>query len=254
MKRKLLCFTMITLAISTASHAGVYKGEGGFSNPGAYQTQSSTCYNSGNNRANMLKDGIYVGVGAGYDSYRVRASVNANDGLGDNIQSNTTVNPAGFMGGVFLGWGRYLTNYFYLGGELFGDFSKATVSENDTFTDPDTTIVYTGKISSKGAFGINFHPGFALTPSTLLFVRLGYIRGGFRTQETSTGLSINNNSTNWVNGFDYGIGVETSLCDNFSLRSEFTHSNFKSFTINSTNTRYSPSNNQYKMDLVFHFA
>jgi len=248
-KLSMLTLSMIAasaLLASTASLAANYKGD--FKGEGAIP--AAPCP-----QEKGLSDGFYLGVGVGYDSYRMRQNVNLTDSVGNNMNQNPALNATGWMGGLFGGYGQYMTNSnIYLGGELFANLSNASTTQTVTGSAAGGGAAnYYTNTSGNGSYGISFIPGVKITNNTLLYVRGGYIRTKFEVKEsTSTGFSSSNN--NWQNGWNYGVGLESAIYDNWSVRTEYTHANFSSYTISASGTKVTPSDNQVMLGLLYHFT
>lgn len=207
-----------------------------------------------------LKDGFYVGAQAGYDAYRVRESTTgaATGPLGTTtVSSNPAVAATGWVGGLFVGYGRYLTDLFYLGGEIFADYSGAQENHNtgvSTTLGGGATGNLSTKIEARGSAGLGLLPGIKLNDTSLGYVRLGWNWVNMKATQDFTGTtgSASGSNTDTTNGFVFGFGLETLLWDNWSVRGEFDHTYYKSF--NAGSTSYDPSDNQYTMGILYHFA
>lgn len=191
----------------------------------------------------MLKDGFYVGGQVGYDSYRVRQSVD----LGAGATANPVVNPTGFVGGLFLGYGQYMNNWFYLAGEIFGNYSGAETSWSGNIGG----TAYSSKFEADNSeYGISLLPGVKLNDTSLGYIRLGWNWARLKASETTT---TSTSETNTQSGFNYGLGIETLVYDNWSVRTEYSHTNYNSFSTD-FGTKFSPSDNQFMLGLIYHFA
>jgi outer membrane immunogenic protein len=202
----------------------------------------------------QLMDGFYVGAQVGYDNYSTRetTSVAPALSLGGTINGNPSVAANGWVGGLFLGYGMYFSNLYYLGLEVFGNGSGASESHNFTASNGDS---YNNKFTVGGSYGISLLPGIKLSNATLGYIRLGYNRASMKGQETSTPAGTGgtyDSKSQWQGGFNYGLGMETYVYQNFSVRTEYTHTNYSSFS--NTYTKYSPSDNQFMLGLIYHFA
>jgi len=186
----------------------------------------------------MLRDGAYAGVQVGYDSYRVRESISTS-----GATANPVINATGFVGGLLAGYGRYMDN-FYLGGEIFVNQSGA----DSSFSITDATIgTYTSKFTARTAYGLGILPGVRLNDTSLGYIRLGYNWSKLKLQEPGTSKS------NTSGGFNYGLGLETLLVDNWSLRTEYSHTDYNSFST-ALGTNVKPADNQFMLGLLYHFA
>jgi len=198
----------------------------------------------------QLMDGFYVGVQGGYDVYDVNVTANV-PGTGTN---NIDLNANGWVGGLMLGYGQYFSNMYYLGGEIFGNYSNA--SENLTTTDNTAVpaIVYNGKINVNGSYGLALLPGVKLNDTTLGYLRVGYSWASIKYQDSMTGAG-SASKTNTSGGWAYGLGMETLLSGNWSLRTEYTYTNYNSYnTALGSGTNVDPSDNQFMLGLIYHFA
>ncbi|VVC75663.1 hypothetical protein AQUSIP_09530 [Aquicella siphonis] len=224
----------------------------------------------------MLHDGFYVGVGVGYDSYRIHQSSNvdfvdvASNSVLDSSSLALNHSATGWMGGLFAGYGRYF-DWFYLGAELNANTSNAdtTWTSSTTVGDPDSS--YYAKMKARTSYGVALLPGIKVNDSSLFYARLGYLRSNFKVTETYTNVfdantATTRSSSDWRNGFNYGVGIETYVAENVSVRGEFTHTSFNSTSVSqsitsadnttrlASNSKFKPSNNEYMLSLLYHFA
>jgi opacity protein-like surface antigen len=221
----------------------------------------------------LLRDGFYLGAQVGYDAYRVRASstVNFPAGVGGatagaNYSANPVIASNGFAGGIFGGYGMYWNNWYYLGAEVFFDGSAASQAQNVSTTVNGvaasvTRSVYE-KVSTGASWGISVLPGLKVNDSTLTYVRLGYNQAKLKGQSTytvsstaagTTGATASASKNTWQGGFNYGLGIETAVYPLVSVRSEYSHTGYNSFS-DSNGTKYSASDNQLMVSLIYHFA
>lgn len=203
----------------------------------------------------ILKEGTYIGLGGGYDSYKIREKIPLNSS-NINAMSNPAINGTGLVAELFGGYGHYFNNNLYLGGEVLLSQSFVYQNANSTITSGGNSIGYRSKFIVNTHYGFSLLPGLKLNDSSLLFVRLGYYLARLKGQESRTindGTPITNNTSNWSGGLGYGLGLEEAITDNFSLRGEYTHIDYRSFAASATsNTKYSPSNNQFMFSLLYH--
>jgi opacity protein-like surface antigen len=235
----------------------------------------------------MLHDGFYIGVGVGYDSYRVHTSTNTSveditvpgaPVLLASSAASSNDSATGWMGGIFAGYGRYF-DWFYIAAELNANTSNADSTSSFTatdFTDGDTASGYV-RLKARGSYGIALLPGIKLNDSSLLYVRLAYLRTNFKANANFTdvdgagvtNLSLAGSSNEWRNGFNYGVGIETAIAEDVSIRGEFDHTSFNSKSANGSftgtsipgpiitanlNDKFNVSNNEFMLSLLYHFA
>ncbi len=55
-----------------------------------------------------------------------------------------------------------------------------------------------------------------------------------------------------LNGIDYGLGFETLLVKNISLRGEFKHSDYRGNMIVNTGANFAPSDNMATLGIIYH--
>ena len=256
MKKQLrlsLISSPVLLAATTACFAGSYKGE---NYKGEAMAPCPTPL--------MLKDGFYLGAQVGYDNYRTRNSISAATDT-ETFSANPALSANGWVGGLFGGYGQYFNEMYYLAGELFVNTSGASSASTTTHTYVGTNSdsLYT-KTSVGTSWGVSLLPGLKLNDASLLYVRLGYNQADLKGQANATfnGVSLGSVSkTTWRGGFNYGLGIESAFYPNWSVRTEFNHTNYGSFSNNVTvaglgtgSANYSPSDNQFMVGLSYHFA
>lgn len=196
-------------------------------------------------------DGFYVGAQGGYDSYRIKQKIT---GIGTFSAIGSVT---GWMGGLFAGYGRYINN-FYLGGELLGNYdgaSNKTLSANDNAGD-----VVSQKIKVNATWGASLIPGLRINDTSLAYLRLGYDWSNFKVTDAGTSAladaSFSFSKSVTKGGWDLGVGMETLICGNFSIRGEYNHVWYKSFSANTivTSQEFKPSDNQFAVGALYHFT
>src|ERR1700679_1871975 len=102
---------------------------------------------------------------------------------------------------------------------------------------------------------ICFLSGLKINKKTLGYIRLGYNWSKIDTNEVHSDPdsfnSLEYNQSNVSTGFSYGLGIESAFSNDFSLRAEYTHTNYSSFDTNA-GTEIVPSNNQFMLSLIHH--
>lgn len=234
------------LLASTAGFAANYKGE-------TYKDQPmAPCPVE-----KVLKDGFYVGAQVGYDSYKATNSFNVTDASGTvNANGSITTNATGWAGGLFAGYGQYFQDAYYLAAEILVNTSGASQSNNFTVTTSGVGGSATSKFSANTSWGIRILPGIKLNTSTLLYIPLGWMDASLKGTTTLSNiggtLTASTSKSGYQGGFVYGLGFETAVYENFSLRGEYTHTNYNSFS--SGGVKWSPYDNQVMLGLSYHFA
>lgn len=209
----------------------------------------------------ILKDGLYFGVQAGYDAYRI---VNDADFLDTDVSLVFGFDPVlsvnGPVGGAFLGFGHYFSSFYntYLGFEIFGNGSGAGTDAQilDYVVSGPAFIKYSTDLQVKSNYGLSLLPGIKLNNATLFYVRLGYNWTNIDVNDyilLNQGLVANSIYDVTSSGFNYGLGVETAVVPNVSIRAEYTHTDYSSFTTY-LGTKISPQDNQYMLGLILHLG
>lgn len=191
-----------------------------------------------------IQHGFYLGGQLGYDYYRVRQNVNLGPGL---LVTNPAYAATGFMGGIFAGYGQYFYDWWYLGIEAAADFTNA----NTTWLASDSLGSYSSKYSAFSSWNLSLLPGIRMNLTSLLYVRLGLAWDRVKTQENSNVLAVN--TTKWSNGFMYGLGLESVLSGNWSVRTEYNHTTNNAFTT-AMGSNFKPADNQVLIGLIYHFV
>lgn len=251
--QKTLLAVLSAAAITIASPvmAANYKGEG-FAAPAPCPT------------VNALKDGFYVGLQGGYDSYNVRQSGSSTrtnaDGVVNATSSSQTHNPNGWVGGALVGYGQYFET-FYLGAEAMINASSAETSGNSALSssDADSTATITANTNFKvnSSYGLALLPGVKLNDSTLGYIRLGYNWANMKAKvnfvdSTAPESTIAASKSNTQGGWVYGLGMESAFYQNFSARAEYSYTDYNSF--NAGGSSFSPSDNQFMLALIYHIV
>lgn len=237
-----------SMLISTASFAAAnYKGEGNYK--GETMAPVAPC------NSLTLKDGFYVGLQGGYDSYRARRTESFTDSDGDRFASSNVQNATGFVGGLFAGYGKYFDN-FYLGAEIFANGSGAEATNSFNSSNDGQNVSGSIKTTVGASYGVALLPGLKLNDSSLGYIRLGYNRANLKGQESFTddGVTASTSKSNTQGGFNYGVGIETAIAQNVSLRGEYSHTDYGSFSNANAGSKYTFTDNQFMLGLNYHFS
>lgn len=195
-----------------------------------------------------LLTGSYIGVQAGYGSYRVNNSINSPGGT--TLTSNYPGLASNWTAGALIGYGRTIGSLFYLGGEIF--INANNFQQDFSVSSGAGPTVYTNQTLNGPTAGFGLLPGIRFTESTLTFVRLGWNRTIFKTNETITG-SDNGGVSNARSGFVFGVGLETLITTNYSVRGEFDHTYYNQYNTYAVyNTVVNPSSNQFMVSFIYH--
>lgn len=209
----------------------------------------------------MLKTGWYLGLQGGYESYRIRTELESAtiDGIG--FAANPVFAANGWVGGLFLGYGQMFNDWFYLGGEVFGNISGAEQTQTFVVDTADGDNI-SNTFDIDGSWGVGLLPGVKMTDSTLTYIRLGWNWASIKASATvadTDGTTVTGSTTNTSNGFVFGFGMETLVMDNWSLRGEFDHTWYSNFNALSASSgvgtiEIKPSDNQFMAAVIYHFG
>ncbi len=195
-----------------------------------------------------LMTGSYIGVQTGYGSYRVNNSINSP--AGTSITSNYPASASNWTAGALFGYGKMISSMFYLGGEIF--INANNFQQDFSYTNGPAPTTYTNQTLNGPTWGIGLLPGIRFQESALTYVRLGWNSTIFKTNETATG-AVNGNVSNRESGFVFGVGIETLITTNYSVRGEFDHTYYTSYnTFSVYNTVVNPSSNQFMLSFIYH--
>lgn len=194
----------------------------------------------------------YIGLQIGYDSYRVRDKLFRS--LPINVQHTAIINATGPVGGLLLGFGYFIRNFYYIGAEVFGNYSGADTRINTIVNFP--TINYFFKIRTRSSWGVALLPGIKLADTALFYIRLGANWANFKAEEVGNLLGSNfyNTKTHTGSGFNFGFGIETLIDGPWSLRGEYTHTAYSSFRMPTKVTMNHPSDNQVMLAGLYRFC
>ena len=197
----------------------------------------------------LLKDGFYLGAEVGYDAYRIRESFDLNPGIA--LSGSNSTSATGFNGGLMLGYAQDMSDVFRLGGEIF--VRHSTADNTDHLAAGVSTS--STKLEANNSYGVSLMPGIKLSNSAVVFAKVGYVRTDLKGTATysNSGLESRETASQWVNGIEYGVGMEIAATDNVSLRGDYTYANYNNWHTSSL-SRFSPSNNSFNLGVIYHFA
>lgn len=179
--------------------------------------------------AKMLT-GFYGGLelGIAQTSDKFESYTTANGATHGGIQSDN--GKAGGLFGLFLGYGFGIGSCGYVGAEIYGggDTTKFDIKQGERIN-ADTSYWSKTNMKHNMYYGLAVRAGMLITPSTLIYLRLGVEGGKWKgTYEASpqsvanmnvlaTHKHFNKNSVS----FAPGIGVETYVNQHFFVRLEY---------------------------------
>ncbi len=129
---------------------------------------------------------------------------------------------------INAGYGAKINQTIYLAGELFGIVGTSTLDSNPSHG--------ARSIKSTYGFGASFIPGVMLSDTTMTYVRLGAIKTHFANYGTT------------VAGGQIGLGIQTSVTQNWDLRGEYDYTKYNKFK------GVSVRSDAFNIGLVYKFA
>lgn len=209
----------------------------------------------------ILKDGLYFGVQAGYDAYRVindLSFLSTDPGLIFAFDPRLSV--TGPVGGAFLGFGHYFSSFYntYLAFEMFGNASAAETDSQVLSQSllSSAFVKYSTDMQVSSNYGLSLLPGIKLNNATLFYIRLGYNWTNIDVNDyiiVNTAVVANSIYDVTSSGFNYGLGLETAVVPNVSVRAEYTHTDYSNFTTY-VGTKVNPQDNQYMLGFILHLG
>jgi opacity protein-like surface antigen len=268
-----LLFKFTVISITLAAGTSIAAPSGELAN---YKGEAPALANCG------LRDGFYIGAAGGYDGYKIDNDISIPPILTTapflTMTSAPHMSVDGGVGGLFIGYGKYFDRFHntYLGLEVFGDWSGASRNNNlplgtNVVTPGGTYLIsqeLTTKVKVRNNYGISLLPGIKLYDLVLLYVRLGYNWANISVNQTINNTAnfdsnvgvvtsagsetLDFHQTSTVSGFNYGLGLETELYGQLSLRAEYTHTKYNSFHTSLVSTRITATDNQYMLGVIYH--
>jgi len=236
-------FTSALLAVTALTAANVFAAGAVDSKTGAYVGGNVGMANTNvkYGYSNVGATGTATGPGA--------ASFTGSTIIADagNAQvGNTNAGKMNPLFGLFAGYGMQV-GQMYFGGEVYGGFDTAKVDAfNDAGTGNGTTgngagtsttapagaLFPLGKASVKRTsfYGLAPRLGYFVTPSTMLFVKLGIEGGKWQATHTASASDYNSASRNVATkgnknsiSFAPGLGLDAFITKNLFLRAEYSY-------------------------------
>ncbi|UCH47391.1 MAG: outer membrane beta-barrel protein [Betaproteobacteria bacterium] len=164
----------------------------------------------------------------------------------------------GWAPGAFFGYG-FSVRRWYLGAELEANTSDATwehIREVSGGGGRDFSV------EKKSDYGLSLRLGYSLRGATLLYARVGAVRGRFNTAyEKGPNTAFYIDRTDTVSGVRTGFGAEVPVSQVTFLRVDFTHTNYESYSFvtahgggaNADEMNFNNSENMFRLGLGFRF-
>ena len=154
-------------------------------------------------------NGPHIGVQLGWGHDQVR---NLDTDLGPlTIDRNRD----SFTGGIFAGYDREVAPRFVVGGEAGFNLSASDEIRAGSGTDLVT-------VNPRWSIDLTTRAGYLVNPSTLVYVRGGYVNARVKTTVTDAQGSLSESQSR--DGWLVGGGVERLIATNLSARLEYRYS------------------------------
>ena len=154
-------------------------------------------------------EGFNAQAGVGYQASQAALSgISGGSINGANLSQQTGSSVATSIG---LGYTKAVSDNVTAGVELEynpvnSDGGKGQITGNN-----GSSVSQTGKFTFRNQTSVAFVPGYAVTPSTLVYAKAGYAFANLKT-EGSNGSTFNNTN---LNGLLIGLGVRTNFDSNW---------------------------------------
>lgn len=240
----------------------------GVRNHSRYRAVSHTSLASYGRGPMTLQDGIYVGLQAGYNSLSANQKQYTRNNDLFTTPYSTRLSTNAWSGRAVVGYGQYiLKTPIYLGAEIFAQNNNHAEMKTTAIDNTTSRSVFTS-ITANRSYGVAFLPGLKLNNATLGYLRLGYTNTNFEFKADSLPFIAGNaiyatSRSKNSGGFTFGVGLESLVYENVSIRGEFMHTRYASFSSSKftssdsdTNLLYTltPAINEYDLGVMYHFG
>jgi outer membrane immunogenic protein len=193
-------------------------------------------------------DGPYIGLQGGYERFNVDADfIGAGPLAGTNL--STEFHAAGMEGGLFLGYGRKLGN-FYLGAEVDGSLGNA-----DYHSSGGTT-----EIERRYGYGASLRAGWFALPHFLYYSRIGVVSTNFDYDLNVPSVPFAAGDDVSLTGLRLGLGAEALLTDHLTWRLGWDYTSYEDYTIRYSlsgtpigSEKLSPQSHNFQLGLAYTF-
>jgi outer membrane immunogenic protein len=167
--------------------------------------------------------GFYLGGGVGY-GHLIGKNRYSDDTPA--FSSNNNDSAAGGLGTVVIGFDRLVRERYVVG--LFAEYDWSSIE----LTDVDLGTGDTTHFRVRNAFSIGGRGGFLMTPTSLLYMTAGYTWAKGKSDGYFDIPPVLGKTSLDLNGPFVGLGMETQLGRNWSLRGEVRYTMFNEITSN----------------------
>ena len=209
-------------------------------------------------------DGAYIGVAGGWAWLESRARYKfftATNLLVSSFSSNNT--DSDFAVGGVVGFGKVFQGNYYAGLEVHGTYHDIDVTRNS----PVFGLTVRTRARNEWDWGVDFMPGYVVTPKMLVFGKIGYRGGEFKLGGTTSApapvgvLFTAPNISRYASGFNLGAGVKYNVWRSLSAWVEYDYTWYDSarrvypaFIAATAVQNYTPNYQQVLVGLSYNFC
>lgn len=205
---------------------------------------------------------FYIGLGIGPEVATFKQTAYIVQPANFSTVEDTTFGGNGFFSSIFAGYSVDLSEFHPCLNNaaltLEVNANKSSVKYKNTNSELIHANFNNAYYKLNRNFGISILPEYYFGECTLIYARLGYIKGNFKIATTEITLpNLNKN----LDGFRYGLGIKQFLNDCFSIRFECSHIAYKQVTrlgfdassATTKKTYITPGTNMAEIGLAYHF-
>ena len=167
--------------------------------------------------------GFYAGVQLGHGTLQSDNSGPRPNAAAPAFVLKATRAGQGFTGGLLVGYG-YEVNNFYIGGET--EFELSTADWNIE----RSAVGRIYSVEKVGTVGAGLRLGYVVNDSVLFYGRVGAVRSRFNTEYQFGGVSVDQDDD--LDGIRFGGGVEFEISKKTNIRFDYTQTDYDSHSVN----------------------
>jgi outer membrane immunogenic protein len=168
--------------------------------------------------------GLYIGVGIGAGASNTEVDVNVGD---FNVLNFDGIGGEGIFGTVQLGYDYQLSSRLVIGG--FFDYDFANVNSELTLNPGDGS--FEADLDLENMWSIGARLGWLATPDTLWYALVAYTQAQYELSDNVGLFDEIGFDVDEFDGWTVGLGVETRLTSNWSLKAEYRYTQFDGETV-----------------------
>jgi outer membrane immunogenic protein len=166
-----------------------------------------------------IYNGPYLGVHVGHNNTKTDMDWTNIDGSGIDVGLDNGA--SGLEFGAVAGY-RVKQDRFVFGAEVDGSLSNA---KGTLLSYNDGVDAYSLEVKKRHSYAIGPRIGYLVTDNALAFIGADWARGEFEATEVINGVSAS--SSDNLNGFRFGGGIEAAATDAVSVRLDYQHTAWK---------------------------